>query len=68
MRAVRVLIDIGLHTQDMTLPESAELMVNKVLLSPELARAEVEAYPALPTQPMSLYHRAVRNITAQRRV
>lgn len=53
MRNVRILIDTGLHTGNMTLEEGTELFINKALLSPDIARAEVEAYTRLPTQPLS---------------
>ena len=47
-RAVRVVIDVGLHTRDMKLTEAVRLLVDKVHSDVDLAEAEVRRYCAYP--------------------
>lgn len=52
-RAARVVIDVALHTRQMTPDEAAGLLVHEVGLTPETAISEVRRYLGNPTQPMS---------------
>ncbi|MBI2266318.1 MAG: DUF885 domain-containing protein [Armatimonadetes bacterium] len=54
-RAIRVLIDVGLHTGEMTLSEAVELLVGKVYMPRDCAIAEVNRYARDPTQPLSYF-------------
>lgn len=51
-RACRVLVDVGLHTQGMTITEAAQFLVNEAFLEPANAAAEVKRYTMSPTQPL----------------
>ena len=53
VRAARVLIDIGLHTEGMTEKQAADLLVNEVHLERKLAENEVRRYTQDPTQPLA---------------
>jgi len=52
-RAARVVIDVALHTRQMTPDEAVGLLVHEVGLTPETATLEVRRYLGNPTQPMS---------------
>lgn len=52
-RAARVIIDVGLHTEGMSVEEAVRLLTEKVFLSEQAALAEVRRYTMSPTQPMS---------------
>jgi uncharacterized protein (DUF885 family) len=52
-RAARVVIDVGLHTGEMSFDEGVEFLVDKVMLERTNAVAEVKRYTMMPTQPMS---------------
>lgn len=52
-RAARVVIDVALHTRQMTPDEAVGLLVHEVGLTPETATSEVRRYLGNPTQPMS---------------
>ncbi|MBI4317954.1 MAG: DUF885 domain-containing protein [Chloroflexi bacterium] len=52
-RAARIMIDVGLHCQGMTIDEAVRLLVDRVHLSEAAALAEVRRYTASPSQPMS---------------
>jgi uncharacterized protein (DUF885 family) len=52
-RAARVVIDVGLHTGEMSFDESVDFLVEKVMLERTNAVAEVKRYTMMPTQPMS---------------
>jgi uncharacterized protein (DUF885 family) len=52
-RAARIILDVSLHTKNMTVEEGIDFLVNKCGLEPSNARAEVRRYTATPTQPMS---------------
>jgi uncharacterized protein (DUF885 family) len=52
-RAARIILDVSLHTKNMTVQEGIDFLVNKCGLEPSNARAEVRRYTGTPTQPMS---------------
>jgi len=52
-RACRVVIDVGLHTGDMTFGEAVEMLVKTARLEKGSAVAEVKRYTHTPAQPMS---------------
>jgi uncharacterized protein (DUF885 family) len=53
VRAARILIDVGLHTQGMSFDEAVAILTDKVHLERELALNEVRRYASTPTQPLS---------------
>jgi len=52
-RAVRILIDVGLHCRGMTRDEATRLLVEKHILDERSAAAEIMYSCGAPTQPMS---------------
>ena len=52
-RACRVVLDSTLHSGRMTPEQAVEYLVEEVMLSPALAKSEVQRYCMTPTQPMS---------------
>jgi uncharacterized protein (DUF885 family) len=52
-RACRVIIDIGLHCEEMTIDEAIRILVDKALLDEAHAIAEVRRYTMTPIQPMT---------------
>ncbi|MHC4813512.1 MAG: DUF885 family protein, partial [Planctomycetota bacterium] len=52
-RAVRVVVDVGLHTGDITVAEAREMLVKEAGLDLINAKAEVQRYIDNPTRPMS---------------
>ncbi len=52
-RALRIVIDVSLHTRKMNIDEAIDLLVKRAGLEPEDARAEVHRYTLSPTQPQS---------------
>jgi uncharacterized protein (DUF885 family) len=52
-RACRVVIDVGLHTGSMTMPEAVDYLIEQAMLERVNAEIEVKRYAATPTQPMS---------------
>lgn len=52
-RAARVVVDVGLHTGELTMPQAERLLVEEVGLDPVNAKAEVLRYIDNPTRPMS---------------
>ncbi len=52
-RACRVILDVRLHTGDMTVDAAVRYLVEEAHLNPAEARAEVRRYCAMPTYPMS---------------
>ena len=48
-RAVRVVLDVGLHTRGMTVPEAVDYMVRHLPIERASAEAEVRRYCAWPT-------------------
>jgi uncharacterized protein (DUF885 family) len=52
-RAARIILDVSLHTKNMSVEEGISFMVDKCGLERSNALAEVRRYTATPTQPMS---------------
>jgi uncharacterized protein (DUF885 family) len=52
-RAVRMMIDVGLHSGKLTLEAAAQLLVERAGLEPNTARGVVLRYTTSPTQPSS---------------
>ncbi|MCW5849020.1 MAG: DUF885 domain-containing protein, partial [Anaerolineae bacterium] len=52
-RAVRMMIDVGLHTGRLSLDAAAQLLCDEAGLEPNTARGEVLRYTTSPTQPSS---------------
>ncbi len=52
-RAVRVVVDVGLHCKGMSFAEAVQMLVNEAHLEHANAVAEVRRYTASPTQPLS---------------
>ena len=52
-RAVRIVIDTGLHTRGMSADEATEMLVDRARLEPGWARTEVHRYTMRPTYPSS---------------
>ncbi len=52
-RAARIILDVSLHTKNMTVEEGIDFLVSRASLERSNARAEVRRYTASPTQPMS---------------
>ncbi|MEO8799116.1 MAG: DUF885 domain-containing protein, partial [Polyangiaceae bacterium] len=53
VRAARVIIDIGLHTQGMKYDDAVKILTDQVHLEKTLAVSEVKRYTETPTQPLS---------------
>lgn len=53
VRAARVLIDVGLHTEGMTIDQAVALLTDQVHLERSLAESEVKRYTLEPTQPLA---------------
>jgi uncharacterized protein (DUF885 family) len=53
VRAVRVVIDVGLHTRGMTFETAVGMLTGVAHLGRELAESEVKRYTLEPTQPLS---------------
>jgi uncharacterized protein (DUF885 family) len=52
-RAVRMMLDTGLHTGQLTLDQATQLLVERAGLEPNTARGENLRYTTSPTQPSS---------------
>jgi len=52
-RCARVIVDVGLHTQGMTVDEAVRILVDKGCIERINAISEVKRYTLNPTQPMS---------------
>jgi uncharacterized protein (DUF885 family) len=52
-RAVRLVVDVGLHTKGMTREEAIKYMTDNMSMSDEAATAEIERYMAIPAQALS---------------
>ncbi|MFB9861987.1 DUF885 domain-containing protein [Rufibacter immobilis] len=52
-RAVRLVVDVGMHTKDMTREQAIEYMMSNMAISAEGATAEIERYMAIPGQALS---------------
>ncbi len=53
VRAVRVLVDVGLHVDGMSYDDAVNLMLENAKLERPGAEGEVRRYTQTPTQPMS---------------
>lgn len=53
VRAARVIIDVGLHTQGMKFDDAVKILTDQVHLERTLALSEVKRYTESPTQPLS---------------
>jgi uncharacterized protein (DUF885 family) len=53
VRAARVIIDIGLHVNDMTFEQAVKMLTDDVHLERQLALSEVKRYTLTPTQPLA---------------
>lgn len=53
VRAVRVIIDVGLHTKGMTFDQAVKMLTERAHLERPLALSEVKRYTMSPTQPLS---------------
>lgn len=53
VRAVRIVIDIGLHVKNMSFDDAVAMLVDEVHLERPLALSEVKRYTQTPTQPLS---------------
>ena len=53
VRAARIIIDVGLHTQGMSFEDGVKILTEKVHLEHQLAVSEVKRYTMDPTQPSS---------------
>ena len=52
-RAVRLVVDVAIHTKNMTREEAIQYMMSKEQISEEGATAEIERYMAIPGQALS---------------
>ena len=52
-RAIRVVLDVGLHTRGMTAPEAVDYLVEHLPIERSSAEAEVRRYCAWPTYQLS---------------
>jgi uncharacterized protein (DUF885 family) len=53
VRAVRVVVDVGLHTKGMTFEQAVDMLASIAHVGRELATGEVKRYTLEPTQPLS---------------
>lgn len=52
-RAIRLVVDVGLHTKNMTREEAIKYMMSNEAISEDGATAEIERYMAIPGQALS---------------
>jgi len=52
-RAARIIVDVGLHCDTMSIEEAEGFLIDEVKLTPAAARTEVRRYTQSPTQPSS---------------
>jgi uncharacterized protein (DUF885 family) len=52
-RAIRLVVDVGLHTKGMTREEAIKYMMDNEPISEDGATAEIERYMAIPGQALS---------------
>lgn len=52
-RAIRLVVDVGMHTKGMTREEAIKYMMDNEAISKEGATAEIERYMAIPAQALS---------------
>lgn len=65
-RAIRLVVDVAIHTNTMTREEAIDYMMENEIISKEAATAEVERYMAIPGQALS-YKIGSLKITALRK-
>lgn len=53
VRAARIVIDVGLHVQDLTFEDAVKKLTDEVHLEKQLALSEVKRYTMNPTQPLA---------------
>lgn len=53
VRAARIVIDVGLHVQDMSFEDALKKLTDEVHLEKQLALSEVKRYTMRPTQPLA---------------
>ena len=54
-RAIRILLDVGLHTGRFTMESALDFMKEKTTWSPYIALGEIQRYTHMPTQALSYY-------------
>lgn len=52
-RAIRLVVDVGLHAKGMTREQAIQYMMTNELISEQMATAEIERYMAMPGQALS---------------
>jgi uncharacterized protein (DUF885 family) len=52
-RAARIVLDVSLHTKEMSVEQAIDFLVERAGLEPDDAKAEVRRYTMSPTQPQS---------------
>jgi uncharacterized protein (DUF885 family) len=52
-RAIRLVVDVGMHTKNMTREEAIKYMMDNEAISEQGATAEIERYMAIPAQALS---------------
>ena len=52
-RAVRIIVDVKLHTGQMTFDEAKEFMIKEIGMNENAVMAELKRYTATPSQPLS---------------
>jgi uncharacterized protein (DUF885 family) len=53
VRAARVVIDVGLHVNEMSFADAVKMLTDEVHLEKSLALSEVKRYTSTPAQPLS---------------
>ena len=53
VRAARIILDVGLHVNDMTFDQAVKMLTDEVHLERQLALSEVKRYTMSPTQPLA---------------
>ncbi len=59
-RAIRLVVDVGMHTKNMTREEAIKFMTDNEAISEEGAIAEIERYMAIPAQALSYKTGAIK--------
>lgn len=59
-RAIRLVVDVGLHTKNMTREEAIKYMMDNEAISQQGATAEIERYMAIPAQALSYKTGAIK--------
>ena len=53
LRAIRLIVDVGIHTKNMSREQAIEFMTGNQPISKEAAAVEIERYMAIPGQALS---------------